>query len=192
MNKGLLVDIGGTNMRYAIASNDQEDLSKINKIEFDTLYFDTFLSKLVVDNEIDTLIISVAGPKINNSIKMTNRDYSINSDELKKNFNLKECIILNDWEAIAHSYEYISKEIEILKDGSVFNNTKLFLGPGTGLGAAVSINEIVFPTEIGNTLNLSLKLQRNYDTQNDSLLVLEDLVSGTAISKIYELKTNKK
>ena len=31
MNKGLLVDIGGTNMRYAIASNDQEDISKINK-----------------------------------------------------------------------------------------------------------------------------------------------------------------
>ena len=28
MNKGLLVDIGGTNMRYAIASNDQEDISK--------------------------------------------------------------------------------------------------------------------------------------------------------------------
>ena len=35
MNKGLLVDIGGTNMRYAIASNDQEDISKINKTEFD-------------------------------------------------------------------------------------------------------------------------------------------------------------
>ena len=192
MNKGLLVDIGGTNMRYAIASNNQEDISKINKTEFDTLDFETFLRKLVVDNGIDTLIISIAGPKINNSIRMTNRDYSINSDQLKKNLNLKDCIILNDWEAIAYSYEYISKDIETLKDGSAFNNTKLFLGPGTGLGAAVSIDEIVFPTEIGNTLNSSLKLQRNYDIQDDSLLVLEDLVSGTAISKIYELKTNKK
>ena len=192
MNKGLLVDIGGTNMRYANVSNDQEDLSNISKIELDTLDFETFLRKLVVDNEIDILIISVAGPKINNSIRMTNRDYSINSNELKKNLNLKECILLNDWEAIAHSYEYISKEIETLKDGSTFNNTKLFLGPGTGLGAAVSIDKIVFPTEIGNTLNPSLKLQHNYDIQNDSLLVLEDLVSGTAISKIYELKTTKK
>ncbi len=192
MNKGLLVDIGGTNMRYANVSNDQEDLSNISKIELDTLDFETFLRKLVVDNEIDILIISVAGPKINNSIRMTNRDYSINSNELKKNLNLKECILLNDWEAIAHSYEYISKEIETLKNGSAFNNTKLFLGPGTGLGAAVSIDEIVFPTEIGNTFNSSLKLQRNYDIQDDSLLVLEDLVSGTAISKIYELKTTKK
>ena len=192
MNKGLLVDIGGTNMRYANVSNDQEDLSNISKIELDTIDFETFLRKLVVDNEIDILIISVAGPKINNSIRMTNRDYSINSNELKKNLNLKECILLNDWEAIAHSYEYISKEIETLKNGSAFNNTKLFLGPGTGLGAAVSIDEIVFPTEIGNTFNSSLKLQRNYDIQDDSLLVLEDLVSGTAISKIYELKTTKK
>ena len=48
MNKGLLVDIGGTNMRYAIASNDQEDISKINKTEFDTLDFESFLRKLVV------------------------------------------------------------------------------------------------------------------------------------------------
>ena len=47
MNKGLLVDIGGTNMRYAIASNDQEDISKINKTEFDTLDFETFLRKLI-------------------------------------------------------------------------------------------------------------------------------------------------
>ena len=62
MNKGLLVDIGGTNMRYAIASNDQENISKINKTEFDTLDFETFLRKLVVDNGIDTLIISIAGP----------------------------------------------------------------------------------------------------------------------------------
>ena len=147
---------------------------------------------MCIRDRIDTLIISIAGPKINNSIRMTNRDYSINSDQLKKNLNLKDCIILNDWEAIAHSYEYISKDIETLKDGSAFNNTKLFLGPGTGLGAAVSIDEIVFPTEIGNTFNSSLKLQRNYDIQDDSLLVLEDLVSGTAISKIYELKTNKK
>ena len=84
MNKGLLVDIGGTNMRYAIASNEQEDISKINKTEFDTLDFETFLRKLVVDNEIGTLIISIAGPKINNSIRMTNRDYSINSNQLKK------------------------------------------------------------------------------------------------------------
>ena len=89
MNKGLLVDIGGTNMRYAIASNEQEDISKINKTEFDTLDFESFLRKLVIDNEIDILIISIAGPKINNSIRMTNRDYSINSDQLKKNLTKK-------------------------------------------------------------------------------------------------------
>ena len=49
--------------------------------------------------------------------------------------------------------------------------TQNFFRPWNGLGAAVSIDEIVFPTEIGNTLNSSLKLQLNYDIQNDSLLV---------------------
>ena len=46
MNKGLLVDIGGTNMRYAISSNDQEDISKINKgdslLEVDTHFIKVY------------------------------------------------------------------------------------------------------------------------------------------------------
>ena len=107
MNKGLLVDIGGTNMTYAIASNNQEDISKINKTEFDTLDFETFLRKLVVDNEIDTLIISIAGPKINNSIRMTNRDYSINSDHLSDNNFTSE--IYTRFETFKRDYKDLPK-----------------------------------------------------------------------------------
>ena len=64
------------------------------------------------DNNIDTLIISIAGPKLNNSITMTNRNYTFNSDRIKSKFNLQKCIILNDWEAIAHSFNFISKDIK--------------------------------------------------------------------------------
>lgn len=192
MSKALLIDIGGTNMRYAFASTNDDEISEVTKLLFDENKFGSLLSELIYENNVDSLIISVAGPKINNSINMTNKDYSLNSDELKKQFNLNKCYLLNDWEAIAHSYDYVSKDIKYIKKGNSFNNTKLFLGPGTGLGASISINDTVLPSEIGNTLHSSLRLQKNYQIESQKSMVLEDFISGSAISNLYEVKSNQK
>ena len=192
MSKALLIDIGGTNMRYAFAFKNDEEILEVTKNTFDEDNFELLLSDLINENNVDTLIISVAGPKVNNSINMTNKDYAFNSDELKKKYNLKKCALLNDWEAIAYSYDYVSNDIEYIKKGASFNNTKLFLGPGTGLGASISVNDIVLPTEIGNTLHSYLSLQKNYEFESHKPLVLEDLISGSAISNMYEIKTNHK
>ena len=192
MSKALLIDIGGTNMRYAFAFENDEEILEVTKNTFDEDKFELLLSDLINENNVDTLIISVAGPKINNSINMTNKDYAFNSDELKEKYNLKKCSLLNDWEAIAYSYDYVSNDIEYIKKGASFNNTKLFLGPGTGLGASISVNDIVLPTEIGNTLHSYLSLQKNYEFESYKPLVLEDLISGSAISNMYEIKTNHK
>ena len=134
MNRALLIDVGGTNMRYALVKYSDDDLLDINKIPFDHEKFENFIEEIIDTNEVDTLIISIAGPKINNTITMTNRAYTFDADNIKKKFNLKECVLLNDWEAIAHSYDFISNDISYIKSGSKFNDVKLFLGPGTGLG----------------------------------------------------------
>ncbi|MAR95424.1 MAG: hypothetical protein CMD46_03580 [Gammaproteobacteria bacterium] len=193
MNKAFLVDVGGTNMRYAFANSIDDDISEINKQPFKAKEFEGFIQRIIDENNISILIISIAGPKINNSITMTNRSYTFDGDKIKKKYNLQECILLNDWEAIAHSYDYISNDIELIKPGLKFNDTRLFLGPGTGLGASLSIgNKVVLPTEVGNTTNSNLFLERNYNIKADKTLILEDLVSGSAISSIYDLKTNIK
>ena len=66
-------------------------------------------------NNINTSIISIAGPKINNNITMTNRSYTFDGDKIKNKFNLQECILLNDWEAIAYSYDFVSDDINSSK-----------------------------------------------------------------------------
>ena len=192
INKLLLIDIGGTNMRHAISSSDSNDISNIHKTVFENMEdFEDQLENLINKNNIDTLVASVAGPKINNSIAMTNRNYIFNSVEILDKFNLKECYLLNDWESIAHSYDYVKDSIEIIKEGETFNEIILYLGPGTGLGAAISINnKAVFATEIGNTTNSTEYLMKNYNIENDNLLTLENVISGSAISSIYKLKTN--
>ena len=191
MKNLLLVDIGGTHMRYAISKENENELNHINKLLLDTNTIDKHLIDIVNEHRIDVLIISAAGPKIGSTIEMTNRNYSFNSDEIKKRLNLKECYLINDWESIAHSYDFIKNDIISIKKGEQYNNNNLFLGPGTGLGSALLINdEVVVSTELGNTKNTISKFEDNYDVSNNSLNVLEDFISGSAISNIYKIKTD--
>tara|TARA_B100001250_G_scaffold412340_1_gene443284 strand:+ start:4694 stop:5602 length:909 start_codon:yes stop_codon:yes gene_type:complete len=190
--KLLLIDIGGTNMRHAISSSDSYEISEIYKTAFDNMNeFEDKLKDLIDKKSIDILIASVAGPKINNSISMTNRNYIFDTGEILDKFNLKECYLLNDWESIAHSYDYIKESIKYIKEGKAFNENTLYLGPGTGLGAALSIdNKVVLATEIGNTTNSSKYLMENFKIENDNLITLENVISGSSISSIYKLKTD--
>ena len=192
MNKLLLVDIGGTNMRYATAYSDSNEISSINKKVFNEANFYENLEDLTKEHKIDTLIMSVAGPKIDNSITMTNKNLSFNQDNIKEKFKLKECYLLNDWESIAHSYVYIKESIKIIQNGKTYNNNLLFFGPGTGLGAAFSMNKIVLPTELGNTKNFTESLKQNFKNVTFEASRLEDIVSGSGISKIYETLTHEK
>jgi len=192
MSNALLIDVGGTNMRYAVASQKSDDLLDIKKINFNENKFEEFLDDFIDENKIDIVIISIAGPKLDNSsIQMTKKNITFDSKKIKEKYNLTECILLNDWEAIAYSYDYIKEHIEYIKKGSPFNDINLYLGPGTGLGAAISFNnDIVVATEVGNTINSSFSMQKNYNINSDHHLFLEDFVSGSAISSIYKLKTD--
>lgn len=192
MNKLLLIDIGGTNMRYATAYSDSDEISSINKKVFNEATFYENLEELIKEHNINTLIMSVAGPKIDNSITMTNKNFSFNQDKLKEKFKLKECYLLNDWESIAYSYGYIKESIKIIQNGKTYNNNLLFLGPGTGLGAAFSMNEVVLATELGNTKNFIESLKKNFKNVTFEASRLEDIISGSGISKIYETLTHEK
>lgn len=191
--KLLLIDIGGTNMRHAISSSDSNEISDIHKTAFDNMgEFENKLRELIDKNNIDTLIASVAGPKINNCISMTNRSYIFDTNKILEKFNLQECYLLNDWEAIAFSFDFIKESIKSIKDGEGFNGNTLYLGPGTGLGAALSIDDkIILATEIGNTTNSSKYLMENFKIANDNFPSLENVISGSGISSIYKLKTDK-
>ncbi len=190
----LLVDIGGTNIRYAYSNTGDSNFVLENKAELDSLNdFDNLMSELLTDSDVKNIVFSVAGPKVNNSIKMTNRNFEIDADAVKERFNLESCYLLNDWESIGHSIKTFSEDdFDIFKEGKSFNDTFLVIGPGTGLGASVISGNNVIATEIGNT-NLSLAaLKSLLKINSDEFKVLEDVISGTGISKMFETKTGNK
>ena len=80
----------------------------------------------------------------------------------------------------------------LFRSGSSFNNVALMLGPGTGLGAAVVINNnIVLPTEVGNTSTMLSGLLRDIGIDaSDSFNVVEDLISGKGVERIYSHLTS--
>ena len=190
----LLVDIGGTNIRYAYSNIGASDFVSENKAELDSLTnFDNLMSKLLAESNVKNIVFSVAGPKVNNSIKMTNRNFEINAEAIKQRFNLESCHLLNDWESIGYSMKTFSEnDFDNFKEGEPFNDTFLVIGPGTGLGASVISGNNVIATEIGNT-NLGLSaLKSLLNINSDEFNVLEDIISGTGISRMFETKTGNK
>ena len=191
MSEVLLVDIGGTNMRYAYSKLGSTDIHESKRMSLENLdNFNEIIESLInhKNYSVKHAVFSIAGPKISNTIKMTNRSFSANSDSIKEKFLLEQCHLLNDWESIGYSLTSTPEnDIKYLKQGVSFNSNTLVLGPGTGLGAAFSNNGVVLPTEIGNTTNWIPALLKNFNIINDgTFLILEDIISGTGISKLYK------
>ncbi len=186
----LLVDIGGTNIRTASADIGSSELINASKNNLDCLgSFDDMLQEFLdEDASIRHLVFSIAGPKLHNSIEMTNRNFRIDAVNILDKFSVDSCHILNDWESIGHGLSLFKKEeMNFINQGNAFNETALILGPGTGLGAAQVIQEnIVLPTEIGNSSFAIQDLfsELNLSNQHD-FNVIEDLISGGGLAKIY-------
>lgn len=194
MRNALLIDLGGTNVRYAFFIKNT--LSKISKEKISDKDFIPFLTKLLKGekDKIDYLVIAAAGPNNRKSINLTNRNLLIDSSELRAKLNLKECILLNDWEAVAQSLSELNQEYFLpIKNGTSSYENTILIGPGTGLGVTLIIKGQIIPTEFGNTLSPTKSMLKNFDLRdNKTFFSLESILSGPGIEKLYEEKFGRK
>ena len=198
MNKTLLIDLGGTYIRFVVLNRESNKIDLVNKKKLKSVDdLETFLKEVLAENknQINNLVLSIAGPKLYGSIEMTNRTLRIDAENLKHKFHLQNCLILNDWEAIAHSYPSLNNNnlVNLINlETNFYNNNLLFFGPGTGLGVSLLINnKYSQSTEIGNT-SLGVKDLIGDDLfSSNEFSRIEDTISGPGISKIYELKKNQ-
>ena len=194
--KVLLIDIGGTNIRTATAKIGSNVINNASKQNLDCLdSFDQIIQNLLSkDQNIKHIVFSVAGPKLHQSISMTNRDFEIDEKIILKKFNLDSCHILNDWESIGYGLSlFNANEMSFINKCDGFNQTSLVIGPGTGLGAALVIaNKIVLPTEIGNSSLTLPKLFEDFEPAAiENFNIIESIISGGGLKKIYEIFSNQ-
>tara|TARA_B100000886_G_scaffold171251_1_gene117234 strand:+ start:51 stop:947 length:897 start_codon:yes stop_codon:yes gene_type:complete len=193
MKNALLIDLGGTNVRHAFFINNA--LSKISKEKISDKEFIPFITKLLngTESKIEYLVIAAAGPNNQDFINLTNRNLLINSSELEDTLNLKKCFLLNDWEAVAFSLSEMKKKSFLSIKGNVpSNKNTLLIGPGTGLGVTLIIDDQIIPTEFGNVLSAAKSMMESFGIESsEKFLSLENILSGPGIEMLYEEKFGK-
>ena len=193
MKNALLIDLGGTNVRHAFFINNA--LSKISKEKISDKEFIPFITKLLngTESKIEYLVIAAAGPNNQGFINLTNRNLLINSSELEDTLNLKKCFLLNDWEAVAFSLSEMKKKSFLSIKGNVpSNKNTLLIGPGTGLGVTLIIDDQIIPTEFGNVLSAAKSMMESFGIESsEKFLSLENILSGPGIEMLYEEKFGK-
>ena len=194
MKNALLIDLGGTNVRHAFFINNA--LSKISKEKISDKEFIPFVTKLLngAESKIEYLVIAAAGPNNQGFINLTNRNLLINSSELEAALNLKKCLLLNDWEAVAFSLSEMEKKSFLsIKANVPSNKNTLLIGPGTGLGVTLIIDDQIIPTEFGNVLSTTKSMMEGFGIErSEKFLSLENILSGPGIEMLYEEKFGKK
>ena len=194
MKNALLIDLGGTNVRHAFFINNA--LSKISKEKISDKEFIPFITKLLneAESKIEYLVVAAAGPNNEGFINLTNRNLLINSSELEATLNLKKCLLLNDWEAVAFSLNEMEKKSFLsIKANVPSNKNTLLIGPGTGLGVTLIIDDQIIPTEFGNVLSTTKSMMESFGIEsNKKFLSLENILSGPGIEMLYEEKFGKK
>ena len=194
MKNALLIDLGGTNVRHAFFINNA--LSKISKEKISDKEFIPFITKLLkeAESKVEYLVVAAAGPNNQGFINLTNRNLLINSSELEATLNLKKCLLLNDWEAVAFSLSEMEKKSFLsIKSNVPSNKNTLLIGPGTGLGVTLIIDDQIIPTEFGNVLSTTKSMMESFGIEiSEKFLSLENILSGPGIEMLYEEKFGKK
>ncbi|NNC99524.1 MAG: glucokinase [Gammaproteobacteria bacterium] len=144
-NPLLIADIGGTNARFALASDQDpffEYAQTLQCADFETIgeAIDTYLENHNIA-ALQGICFAVAGPIKNQSVQFTNNHWFIDGADLRKRYATDRVQLLNDFESIAYSLAQLGEAdlSAIGQSGSFDSNTDFtvgVLGPGSGLGVA--------------------------------------------------------
>ena len=199
----LIGDIGGTNARFALANPLQPGFSDEATLQCADFASADIAIKQYLDDigapSPDVICLAVAGPIVEHRVRFTNNPWSIDSDELAKEFSISKVRLLNDFEAIAYSIPFLESQ-DCMPFGlpeprplDEDHYTVGILGPGTGLGAvglrkygdllipiAGEASHGGFAPESQVQIDMLSALRERYDRVSS-----ERFVSGPGIENIY-------
>ncbi len=141
----LIADIGGTNARFALATQQApyfKQVQTLQSADFASIEkaIDTYLETHGI-GALQGICFAVAAPIQNGSAKFTNNHWFIECDGLRQGYATDRVGLLNDFEAIAYSLPQLSDaDLQIIgRQGNLDTSidfTLGVLGPGSGLGVA--------------------------------------------------------
>lgn len=199
----LIADIGGTNARFALATDNPPGFDKaltLNCADFPSAeaavrhYIDA-----VGAPDPDVICLAAAGPVVDGVLNITNNHWCLVATDLAAEFTAETVQLLNDFEAIAYAVtsiagvgcEAITSAVEHeLPDGDF---RVAIVGPGTGLGVAGLYRHdgVLVPiVGEGGHVGFAPRTKRQADLLDAlhtrfELIPIERVVSGSGIENIY-------
>ncbi|MBS0277212.1 MAG: glucokinase [Proteobacteria bacterium] len=204
MSLGLVADIGGTNVRFALTDVDAARPSFANEKKYATKAHSdiaaaakAYLDDLNFKGEIAGLVFGVAGPVQHGAIHLTNAGWTISEDDLRQKLKIPFARVLNDFETLAEAVpEFEAQDLKQIGPLPFLNRrtgTMAIVGPGTGLGVGglIRSNDAMLPlvTEGGHA-----NFAPTDDLEIDVLRILlkkygrvsnERLISGPGLQNLY-------
>jgi glucokinase len=136
-------DVGGTNVRLALATRTSDGVSLDAIKRLPVRDFGSLDAALAVWRDefpisADHAVFALAGPTGARAVRFTNSDWLVAAGTLEEKFGFKSVTLVNDFAAQARAApETADNEFEVLIGGEAVPGAPMVvLGPGTGLGLA--------------------------------------------------------
>ena len=146
----LLADVGGTNVRFALAQPAAvaplmtESIRAFRVADFASLADAARSYVRALANKPTHAVFAVAGRVENGHVKMTNHRWSVSSAQLQTDLTLESVHLINDFAAISMGLPLLQRDdVTAVGHGAdvIYRRTRpqtfCVLGPGTGLGISV-------------------------------------------------------
>ncbi|HEU5275389.1 MAG TPA: glucokinase [Xanthobacteraceae bacterium] len=140
MTSVLLADIGGSTSRFAVCAPGGRP-EHILRIDNETVSgLEAAIRRYLgeTNQSPQSAVLAVAGPVSGGQIKLTNRDWRFDLEQVASRFGFSQIHAVNDFEAVAHALAILqSRDLRPLgRAGTPQQGPRAVLGPGTGLGVA--------------------------------------------------------
>ena len=196
----LVADVGGTNTRLALADSAvvrTETIKRYRNADYPGL--EPVLTQYLADMGGATPVatcIDVAGPVQDGTATLTNRDWTMDFDLLRRATGAETVDILNDLQAQGHAVPYLSDDmLDTVITGRVPSHgpARLVVNVGTGFNSAfvykTDLGHVVPPSESGHvTLPTRTEAHARLSAfvgQKHGFASVEDVLSGRGVENVY-------
>lgn len=199
----IFADIGGTNARFARwrADTGAGPIGRWRADDFATLADAVGAFERTQPERSRHAALAIALQIRGTRLRMTNRSWSFEVQELRRALALDELLLVNDFvAAVAGLPALAAHEVEVLREGSPASAHWLLVGPGTGLGAAglldtASVHERVLASEAGHMgfagHHAELASLREAASARWSRVSWERLLSGEGLGVLHAWQAGK-
>lgn len=199
----LVADVGGTNVRFALAEGARilpQTIRAYRNDDFATFYgaADHYLAE-AAPGALDRVCVAVAGPVTGDHARLTNRDWSFQIDRLIERY-APEARLINDLEALGYSVPALGGDgVQMVTEGvAPWGNQALVAGIGTGFNVSPVVirdeGPVVPKAEMGH-VQLAARI---HDAVNARLRgavhgfeTIEHLFSGRGFERLWHLATGR-